>query len=148
MAWVIIEFDLPTPETTYHTPTVTFCKLANIRLRHFSKNSQLHRLRHQVLWLDRQHLCDLHGESWQMLVHSDDFLTSRRGPVVVTVFLAGRRGGRFGFRFKTRPSARCALRLGEGPRALGFSISEEKLNHESEIASRLCCTTGAVTLIG
>jgi hypothetical protein len=31
------------------------------------------------------------------------------------------------------------LRLGEGPRALGFSISEEKLNHESEIASRLCC---------
>ena len=49
--------------------------------------------------------------------------------VVVTVFLAGGRGGRFGFRFKTRPSARCALRLGEGPRALGFSISEEKLNH-------------------
>jgi hypothetical protein len=40
------------------------------------------------------------------------------------------------------------LRLGEGPRELGFSISEEKLNHQSEIASTLSCTTGAATLIG
>jgi hypothetical protein len=45
-------------------------------------------------------------------------------------FFAGRRGGRFGFRFRTCLSARCALRLGEGPRALGFSISAGKLNQQ------------------
>jgi hypothetical protein len=32
-------------------------------------------------------------------------------------------GGRFNFRFNVGPKARFALRLGEGPRALGFSIS-------------------------
>jgi len=48
----------------------------------------------------------------------------------LAIFFAGSGGGRFGFRFRTWASARCALRLGDGPRALGFSISEEKLNHE------------------
>ena len=50
--------------------------------------------------------------------------------MALAFFFAGRRGGRFGFRFRTWASARCALRLGLGPRALGFSISEKKLNHE------------------
>jgi len=31
-------------------------------------------------------------------------------------------GGSFGFRFNPSLKARCALRLGEGPRAFGFSI--------------------------
>jgi hypothetical protein len=35
---------------------------------------------------------------------------------------AGGSGGRFVFRFNLSFKARCALRLGEGPRALGFSI--------------------------
>jgi hypothetical protein len=34
----------------------------------------------------------------------------------------GKRGGRFGLRFNLSFKARCALRLGEGPRAFGFSI--------------------------
>jgi hypothetical protein len=36
--------------------------------------------------------------------------------------LLGKRGGRFGLRFKLAFKARCAFRLGEGPRAFGFSI--------------------------
>jgi len=40
----------------------------------------------------------------------------------LVIFLTGRGGGRFAFRFNRGPRARCALRLGEGPRALGFSI--------------------------
>jgi hypothetical protein len=35
---------------------------------------------------------------------------------------AGKGGGSFGFRFNRDPRTRCALRLGEGPCALGFSI--------------------------
>jgi hypothetical protein len=35
----------------------------------------------------------------------------------------GIRGGGFSLRFNFCPRARCALRLGEGPRAVGFSIS-------------------------
>jgi hypothetical protein len=37
-------------------------------------------------------------------------------------FFDGRFGGRFVFRFKVGPRTRCALRLGEGPPALVFSI--------------------------
>jgi hypothetical protein len=44
---------------------------------------------------------------------------------------ADSRGGGFPFRFNFSPKARCALRLGEGPRALGFSIS-------IQIVGRLC----------
>jgi hypothetical protein len=36
--------------------------------------------------------------------------------------LPSKRGGRFGLRFNLSFKARCALRLGEGPRAFGFSI--------------------------
>jgi hypothetical protein len=43
-------------------------------------------------------------------------------PAFREFFFAGKGGGRFVFRFNLCPSARCALRLGEGPRALGFSI--------------------------
>ena len=35
---------------------------------------------------------------------------------------AGSRGGGFPFRFNFSPKARCALRLGVGPRAFGFSM--------------------------
>jgi hypothetical protein len=48
----------------------------------------------------------------------------------VAFFFEGRRGGRFGFRFRTCPSARCALRAGEGPRALGFSMLAGKLEQK------------------
>src|SRR6185437_10022099 len=51
-------------------------------------------------------------------------------PVVVRFFFAVRRGGCFGFRFRICLSARCGLRLGEGQRALGFSVTKEKLNHQ------------------
>jgi len=34
-------------------------------------------------------------------------------------------GGGLGFRFNFGPSARCAFWLGDGPRALGFSMSME-----------------------
>jgi hypothetical protein len=77
-ACVIIKFDLPPAEAAYYAPAVTFCKLSNVRLGHFSENSQLCRLRHQVLGLDRQDPGDLHGESWEMLVHGRSGLTTRR----------------------------------------------------------------------
>jgi len=38
-------------------------------------------------------------------------------------FCRGRRGGRFVFRFNLGPRMLCALRLGEGPRVVGFSIT-------------------------
>jgi len=37
-------------------------------------------------------------------------------------FCRGSGGGRFVFRFNLGPRVPCALRLGEGPRAVGFSI--------------------------
>jgi hypothetical protein len=40
---------------------------------------------------------------------------------VETFFFTGI-GGSFGFRFNLSLKERCALRLGEGPRALGFSM--------------------------
>jgi hypothetical protein len=49
LAGVIIEFDLPSPEATYYAPAVTLCKLANLRVGHFSQNSQLRRLGDDVL---------------------------------------------------------------------------------------------------
>jgi hypothetical protein len=50
--------------------------------------------------------------------------------MVAVIFFAGGNGGRFGFRFKIFPRARCALRLGAGPRVLGFSMSAGKLKQE------------------
>jgi hypothetical protein len=46
---VIVEFDLPPPESTYYAPPVTLCKFADLCVGHFSKNSQLCRLRYDVL---------------------------------------------------------------------------------------------------
>jgi hypothetical protein len=46
-------------------------------------------------------------------------------------FFAGRGGGRFAVRFNLDPRARCALRVGEGPRALGFSIVLLKISSSS-----------------
>src|SRR5712691_9675219 len=57
-----------------------------------------------------------------MLVHNVVDLTSRHAKRSRRIFFAARRGGHFGLRFNLSPRARCALRLGEGPRAFGFSI--------------------------
>jgi len=57
-----------------------------------------------------------------MLVHNLVDLTSRHAKRSRRIFFAGRRGGHFGLRFNLSPRARCALRLGEAPRAFGFSI--------------------------
>jgi hypothetical protein len=65
-----------------------------------------------------------------MFLHGHSVLTARRAVHDSGNFVRGQAGGRFGFRFRTWASARCALPLGDGPRALGFSISKEKLNHE------------------
>jgi hypothetical protein len=48
-AGVIIKFDLPSPETMYYAPAVTLCELAYLRLGYCSQNSQLRRLRDNVL---------------------------------------------------------------------------------------------------
>jgi hypothetical protein len=45
---------------------------------------------------------------------------SRRAPA--EFLWLGKRGGRFGLRFNLSFKATCALRLGEGPCAFGFSI--------------------------
>ncbi|PYJ73589.1 MAG: hypothetical protein DME75_01140 [Verrucomicrobia bacterium] len=57
-----------------------------------------------------------------MLVHKVVDLTSGHARRYGPIFFSGKRGGRFGLRFNLSPRARCALRLGEGPRAFGFSI--------------------------
>jgi len=48
---------------------------------------------------------------------------SRRAAGRFFLARAGIRGGGFSLRFNFSPKARCALRLGVGPRAFGFSIS-------------------------
>ncbi len=58
-AWVVVKFDLPPSEAAYHAPAVAFCKLSDLLLGHFSKNSKLRRLCYQVLGLNRQYLSDL-----------------------------------------------------------------------------------------
>src|SRR6267378_2998911 len=58
-AGVVVKFDLPPPEAVYHAPAVTFRKLSDLFLRHFSEDPKLRRLCYQVLGLNRQYLCDL-----------------------------------------------------------------------------------------
>jgi len=74
-----------------------FRKLSNLRLGHFSENSQLRTLRHQVLGPDRERLRDLRGKRCQMLVHGYSGLTIGRAARVCGFFFAGRRGGRLDF---------------------------------------------------
>jgi hypothetical protein len=119
---VIIEFDLPSPEATYYAPPVTLCKFVDLCFRHFSKNSQLCRLRYDVLSYARQYFRDFLGESWEIWVHGGSGSTIHREPCFWKFFFAGKGGGRFVFRFKVGPRTRCALRFGEGPRVFGFSI--------------------------
>jgi hypothetical protein len=59
------------------------------------------------------------------------FQRSNARSTLAAGFFAGRRGAGLGFRFNICPSSRCALRFGEGPRALGFSMSGRKLNQKS-----------------
>src|SRR6266487_2174385 len=119
---VIVEFDLPPPESTYYAPPVTLCKFADLCFGHFSKNSQLWGLRDNVLSYARQYFRDFFGESWEIWVHGGSGSTIHRAPCFWEFFFAGNGGGRFVFRFKVGPRTRCALRFGEGPRALGLSI--------------------------
>ena len=55
----------------------------------------------------------------------------------------GKGGAGFDFRFSFCPSARCAFRDGEGPRALGFSIRQlYRGRAERESIRRLRCIGG------
>jgi len=49
LACIIIKFNLSSSEAAHHTPTVAPCEVSHRRLRHFSQNSQLRRLRNNVL---------------------------------------------------------------------------------------------------
>ena len=122
---VIIKLNLPSPEAFHHAPAVTCCEISNVRIGHFAEDSQLCRLSDEVLPLIRKNRRNLCCQRWQMIVHN----ACRFYPPIVRraterFFLAGAGicGGGFSLRFNFCLKARCALRLGEGPRAFGFSM--------------------------
>ena len=69
LARVVVEFNLPSPETMYDAPAVVLREVSNFRVGHVTQNSQLRRLGDEILGLLRKCLRDLRRESWQILVH-------------------------------------------------------------------------------
>lgn len=71
--------------------------------------------------LDRKHGGDFHSESSQMFAHFQLMFALLAGPRRRFFFPAKAAGG-LSFRFNWERNARSALRWGDGPRALGFSM--------------------------
>lgn len=77
--------------------------------------------------LDRKHGGDFHSESSQMFAHFQlMFALAARPRWRFLQPFSGKSGGGLSFRFNLERNARSALRWGDGPRAVGFSIRMTK----------------------
>ena len=126
-AGVVVKFNLAPAKATYDTPAMSRGELSQFVLRHRAQNSELRGMGDEDFRLDRKHGGDFHSESSQMFAHFQLMFTLATGPRwrFLQPF-SGKSGGGLSFRFNLERNARSALRCGDGPRAVGFSMRMTK----------------------
>jgi hypothetical protein len=113
---VVVEFNLPSAEPGDRAPAVIERKFFNLIGRHRFQSRQLGRMSDEAFRFGRENARNFVFHRDKVRAHRCRFLPRE---------LIGVRngGGVLSGRLSFSPSARCALRDGDGPRAFGFSIS-------------------------
>jgi hypothetical protein len=95
---------------------------SKVFLGHRGQDSEFGGMGNKYLRPDGERGFDLGGETRQMFDHLNYGLVSGRGFRAGSSTGSGKGGGGLSLRFSPSPRAACAFRLGDGPRAFGFSM--------------------------
>ena len=123
---IVVEFELPSAHAPDHPPAMVASEIGEFGLRKRSQDVELGRMRDKIFGLDGQDPFNLSGEGREIRVrHFGHCGCNRRlAGGFLPAGLPSGAGGGFGLRFSLLPKATLAFRLGDGPRAVGFSIDQ------------------------